>query len=73
MDRSATSIVGISLVLICGTSVAQQTSAARAKPAECYIGALKHLANGEHKEAYADILQANKLRPGFKPYEQLLA
>ena len=73
MAVSATSIACAYIVMICGAGVAQQGRSTRPKPAECYISALQHLARGDYKEAHEAARQANKLRPNYKPYVQLLA
>jgi hypothetical protein len=73
MAVSATAIACAYIVMIGGAGVAQQGRSTRPKPAECYISALQHLARGDYKEAHEAARQANKLRPNYKPYEQLLA
>lgn len=73
MALSATAIACAYIVMSGGAGVAQQGRSTRPKPAECYISALQHLARGDYKEAHEAARQANKLRPNYKPYEQLLA
>lgn len=73
MLRWATSISFGWIIVICVAGVAQEAKNSPPKPAECYAASLEHLARGNYNEAYTAVRQANKLRPNFKPYEELLA
>jgi hypothetical protein len=73
MLRLVTSIAFGCVIVICAPVVAQPSRRTLPKPAECYIAALGHLARGDYNEAHAAARQANKLRPNYKPYTQLLA
>ncbi len=73
MLRVVASVACVCLLVRAGSTSAQPAQPPRAKPQDLYSAALLHLARGDSDAAYAAARQASGLRPGWKPYEQLLA